>query len=73
MKKLKIYKEDGKFVLERINQFDHATKRFFITENGLLEAIGQYQHVMDEYELFIEQGQDLIELITCHLVNKLQH
>lgn len=73
MKKLKIYKENDSFVLERINQFDHATKRFFITENGLLEAFDQYQHVMEEYELVIEQGQDLIGLITRHLANRTVH
>lgn len=73
MKKLKIYKENDSFVLERINQFDHATKRFFITENGLLEAFDQYQHVMEEYELVIEQGQDLIGLITRHLANRIVH
>lgn len=73
MKKLKIYKEDDSFVLERINQFDHATKRYFITENGLLEAFDQYQPVMEEYELFIEQGQDLIGLITRHLANRTVH
>lgn len=70
MKQLKIYKENGEFVLERINQFDHATKRYFITENGLLEALDQYQHVMHEYELSIEQGQDLIGLIAHHLAKK---
>jgi hypothetical protein len=67
MKKLKIYKENGEFVLERINQFDHATKRFFITENGLLEALDQYHLVMHEYELSIAQGQELIELVAHHL------
>lgn len=70
MKKLKIYKENGEFVLERINQFNHATKRFFITEHGLLEALDDYQYVMHEYELHIEQGQELIELITRHLAKK---
>ncbi|HAJ4014852.1 hypothetical protein MXL46_20910 [Heyndrickxia sporothermodurans] len=51
MKKLRIYKENGEFVIERVNQFDHATKRFFTSEEGLKEGLQAYQPVMDEYEL----------------------
>ena len=50
MKKLKIYMEQGEFVLERINQFDHATKRKFISEKGLIEALESYPD-LSEYEI----------------------
>lgn len=51
MKKLRIYKENGEFVIERVNQFNHATKRFFISEEGLKEGLQVYKPVMEEYEL----------------------
>ena len=42
--------EQGEFVLERINQFDHATKRHFISEQGLIEALESYPD-LSEYEI----------------------
>lgn len=57
MKKLKIYKESGEFIIERINEFNHATKRFFITEEGLLEGLQAYQSVISDY--FIEVSENL--------------
>lgn len=53
MKKLLIYKEDSQFVIERVNEFNHATKRFFISESGLFEGLKSYNSVIDEYELEI--------------------
>jgi len=73
LEKLKIYKENGEFILEQINRFNHSTKHSFITENELLEAFDQYQNVLQNYEILIEQGQDLIGLITRHLAKKTLH
>lgn len=55
MKKLRIYKENGEFCIERVNQFNHATKRFFISEEGLKEGLQAYQPVIDEYELEVSE------------------
>lgn len=62
MKKLLIYKdnkesENGEFVIERVNEFNHSTKRFFISEQGLFEGLKEYRTVMGEYEL--EVSEDL--------------
>ena len=65
MKILKIYKENGEFVIERVNQFDHATKRYFATEEGLKEGLDTYQLVISEYEL--EVSEDLWALVINHL------
>lgn len=51
MKKLSIYKQNDEFVIERTNQFNHATKRFFTSEEGLKEGIQAYMDFLDEYEL----------------------
>ncbi|MDC3422867.1 hypothetical protein NC661_21215 [Aquibacillus koreensis] len=51
MRKLKIYMENGEFIVERINEFNNATKRTFLTEEGLLEGLGAYIEVLDQYEL----------------------
>ncbi len=64
-KTIKVYKENDEFVLERINQFNHSTKRTFITENGLLEGLEQYRYVLDEYE--IEVSDDLWGKVINHL------
>lgn len=55
MKKLFIYRENGEFVIERVNQFNHATKRFFVSEEGLQEGIQAYSHVLDEYILQVAE------------------
>lgn len=57
MKKLKIYQENGEFVIERVNEFNHATKRLFVTEIGLFEGLQAYKDVMADYEL--EVSDDL--------------
>lgn len=52
MKRLKIYKDEGEFVIERINEFNHATKRRFISEQGLLEGLDAYSSdELSKYEL----------------------
>jgi hypothetical protein len=55
MKKLFIYRENGEFVIERVNQFNHATKRVFVSEEGLQEGIQAYSHVLDEYILQVAE------------------
>lgn len=55
MKKLKIYRENGEYVIERVNQFGHSTKRFFITEAGLIEGIEAYNPVISEYEIELDE------------------
>lgn len=66
-KTLKIYKEDGDFVIERVNQFNHATKRYFMSEDGLREGLNAYWLDMDDYKL--EVNEDLQTLVN-HLLDK---
>lgn len=65
MKTLKVYKENDEFVIERVNEFNHSTKRFFITEEGLKEGIDAYHAVIDEYE--IQVVKELQTLVIKHL------
>lgn len=65
MKKLKVYKENGEFVIERVNEFNHATKRRFITEEGLKDGLDAYHPVISEYE--IEPSEDVRTLVINHL------
>lgn len=51
MKKLFVYMENKEFVIERVNEFNHSTKRFFITENGLFEGLEVYKPIISEYEI----------------------
>lgn len=67
-KKLKVYKENNMFVLERINQFNHATKRNYETESGLKLAIQSYKSVLDEYE--IETTKETQALVINYLGSK---
>jgi hypothetical protein len=68
VKKLKIYKHNGEYVIERVNQFNHSTKRFFITEVGLIEGIEAYMPVIGEYE--IELSEDLLEVVKGQLARE---
>ena len=65
IKTLQIYKENGEYIIKRINQFNHATKRFFITVDGLKEGLDAYQPVIDEYK--IEVSQELWAVVINHL------
>ncbi|NPC90840.1 hypothetical protein HOO54_01120 [Bacillus sp. WMMC1349] len=51
MRKLEIYKEDWEFVIEHVNEFDHAVKSYFATEEGLKEGLEAYIPLMNEYEI----------------------
>jgi len=55
MKKLSIYKENDEYVIERTNEFNHATKRFFLTESGLFEGLDTYKDIIDEYQLNVSE------------------
>lgn len=55
MKKLLIYEQEGEFVIEHINSFNHSTKRFYVTENGLFEGLGAYKPVIDQYQLEVSE------------------
>lgn len=73
MKKLLIYKQVGdsrieEYVIERVNPFNHATKRFFVSEQGLLEGLKAYKPVMEEYEL--EVSEDLWAIVINFLNSK---
>ncbi|RDU34712.1 hypothetical protein DRW41_22060 [Neobacillus piezotolerans] len=65
VKKLKVYKKDGEFVIERINEFNHSWKKSFVTEEGLKAGLDSYRPVMDEYE--IEAADGLFALVANHL------
>jgi hypothetical protein len=65
VKKLRVYMENGEYVIERVNEFNHATKRFFITEEGLKEGLDAYEPVIAEYEL--EVAEALWALVINHL------
>lgn len=67
MKVLKIYKEDNDFIIERINEFNHATKRYYKTEEGLKEGIDSYIPVLEEYE--IKATDSVWPLVINHLNN----
>jgi hypothetical protein len=68
MKKLLIYKENGEFVIERVNEFNHAFKRNFISEQGFLEGLQSYQQVISEYEL--EVSEELWSMVLNFLNSK---
>ena len=56
MKKLKIYMENGEFVIEHVNSFGNGTKCSFLSENGLKESLDSYAAVIDQYELEVSDG-----------------
>jgi len=62
LKKLKIYKNDeGEFVLERINEFHNATKRYCENQEELIDALRIYPS-LEDYQ--IEVDQNLWSIIT---------
>lgn len=65
MKKLLIYKINNEFVIERVNEFNHAFKRNFISEQGLLEGLQSYKPVISEYQL--EVSDELWSLVINFL------
>lgn len=65
MKTLKVYKENGEFVIERMDEFNHSIKSNFITEEGLKEGLDAYDTVIDEYD--VQVSKDLWTLVIKHL------
>jgi hypothetical protein len=65
MKKLLIYKENGEFVIEKVNEFKDASKQSFISEQGFLEGLQSYQQVIADYEL--EVSDELWSLVINFL------
>lgn len=65
MKKLLVYKENDEFVIERVNEFNHSTKHYFITEEGLKEGLDAYDPVIHEYAL--EVSKELWAMVINHL------
>ncbi|KAB2331564.1 hypothetical protein F7731_18460 [Cytobacillus depressus] len=52
MKTKKIYKDKDEFVIQRVNQFNHSTKRIFISEQGLIEGLEAYsQFDLSQYDI----------------------
>lgn len=68
MKKLLIYKENGEFVIERVNEFNHATKRYFVSEDGLKEGLNAYRPVIEEYQI---EPTDEVWALVINLLNGL--
>jgi hypothetical protein len=65
LKKLKIYKQNGVYVIERVNQFNHAIKRFFDGVEALSEGLESYLPVIEEYE--IEASEEIWGFIINYL------
>jgi len=63
--KLKISKENGHFVIERVNDFNHSFKRYFLTEEGLKEGLDAYKDKVDDYK--VEASKEVFSLVVNHL------
>lgn len=53
MKILRIYKENGEFVIKRINELNEVRKRYFLAEEDLKEALAAYSFVIHDYQIEI--------------------
>ncbi|MFB4473735.1 hypothetical protein ACDI16_12495 [Oceanobacillus caeni] len=61
-KTLKIYKENDDYVMERINEFNHAFKKHY-SKAGLIEALQEYK-VLGELEKYdIQASNDVWALV----------
>lgn len=67
MKKLKIYKENDEFVIERVNEFNHSFKRSFITEEGLFEELDLYKLNLDDDKYELEVSNELWAKVINYL------
>jgi len=71
MKTLKIFKDYNEFVIERINEFNHSTKRRFISEQGLLEGLEAYSQAdLSQYD--IQVSPELWALVLNQLQRQKQ-
>lgn len=64
-RKLMVYAENNDFVIEQINEFNHATKRVFPTKENLLENLKIYTNALEDYE--IEVSKDLWRTVINYL------
>lgn len=64
-----IYKENGEFVIERVNGFNHSFKRKFISEYGLLEVLQTYEGFIRECEL--EVSEEPCPLVINFLIERI--
>lgn len=71
LKKINIYTENTEFVLEHINSFNHATKRYYLTEDGLKENLQSYIPVLEQYE--IDVSDDLWPTVITFLNRRGKH
>jgi len=67
---MKIYKDNSKFIIEQINEFNHSIKEQYSTKNELCEAINAYKSVIEEYDLSIQPSEGLSKLVTNCLMSK---
>jgi hypothetical protein len=54
-KGINIYKENGEYVAERINEFNHSSKRYFVTLEGLFEYLETVQGLNGQVELEVSE------------------
>lgn len=62
MKKLLVFKEPEGFVLERVNEFNRSTKRYFNDEQELIETLKFYPD-LNHYE--IKADAELASVISA--------
>lgn len=65
MKILKIYKEDGEFVIERISESNDVRKRYFLAEGDLKEALAAYSFVINDYQ--VDVSEEIRPIVTKYL------
>lgn len=58
----------AEFVIERVNEFNHATKRYFISEKGFKEGLMAYQRDIDDYVL--EISKDLYAFVVKFMADE---
>lgn len=73
MKKIKIYQEDDKYVMERINQFDHSFKERHDNSFSVEERLRDYAENGEDYtvEIKLENKieQEYLEMYCDRTIN----
>lgn len=73
MKKLKIYKQDDDFVIERINQFNHSFKEFMDNDIQVLDRLRDYAENGEDYIVMVKidnkVSQRTLEMFCDRTVN----
>lgn len=65
MKIMRIYKENGEFVIKRINELNEVRKRYFLAEEDLKEALAAYKFVIHDYK--IETDEEVKEIVNKYI------